>query len=104
MRITIWILSIIVLAVITVGGYYAMRIGLIGGNYWYYQCEHGYATYPYGVTDSANTYYDSTGQKIGVCNSWIVGPSCEPAKKIVGECDKEGVIRSSLFYKLTVFL
>jgi hypothetical protein len=99
MRITVWILSSIVLAVIVVGGYYSMRMGLIGGSYWYYQCEHGYATYPYGVTDSAKTYYDSTNKQIGVCNSWIPGPSCAPAQKIAGECDTEGVVRWSLFYK-----
>jgi len=74
-----------------------MRIGLIGKSYYFYQCERGYYTYPYGVTDSSSTYYDSKGTKVGECHSWIAGDTCEPSKKTVGQCSQDGVVRWGLY-------
>ncbi len=87
------LISFMAVIVIAGGIFFSIRAGLVGNSYYRYQCERGYYTYPYGVTDSSSTYYDSNGRTIGECRSWIAGDTCEPSKKAVGQCNKEGVVR-----------
>ncbi len=57
----------------------------------YRYCQNGiYSTYPRGVSDGGTSYYDKNDDKIGQCNSWVPGPTCEPAKTAAGICTEKG--------------
>ena len=61
-----------------------------GIRYTYEYCSDGiYSTYPRGTTDGSSTFYNKDGKEIGICHSWVSGPTC-PSEEIQVTCEIKG--------------